>query len=77
MLIFIPLEKEIENMESESEFINRIFGRPAASKKIGEIFAKHFFQTLDAIFSYKRVFFTNVQKANIIAFTKTNFLVPI
>ena len=64
-------------MESESEFINRIFGRPAASKKIGEIFVKHFFQTLDAIFSYKRVFFTNVQKANIIAFSNTIFLAPI
>ena len=38
---------------------------------------KIFFQTLDAIFSYKRVFFTNVQKANIVAFIKTNFLVPI
>ena len=60
-------------MESESEFINRIFGRPAASKKLGEIFVKLFFQTLDAIFSYKRVFFTNVQKANIIAFIKKNY----
>ena len=38
---------------------------------------KTFFQTLDAIFSYKRVFFTNVQKANIIAFSNTIFLAPI
>ena len=75
--LFYSTRKVIENMESESEFINRIFGRPAASKKIGEIFVKLFFQTLDAIFSYKRVFFTNVQEANIIAFTKTNFLAPI
>ena len=35
--------KEIENMESENEFINWIFGRPAASKK-SEIFVKHFFR---------------------------------
>ena len=54
-------------MEGESELKNRIFGHPAASKK-GEIFVKQFFQTLEAIFSYKRMFFTNVQKANIIAF---------
>ena len=42
----------IENMKSESELINRIFGHPPASKKRGEIFVKLFFQTLDAIFSY-------------------------
>ena len=41
-----------KNMEGESELTNRIFGHPAASKKRGEIFVKHFFQTLDAIFSY-------------------------
>ena len=32
MLCFIPQEEYIENMESESELINRIFGHPAASK---------------------------------------------
>ena len=74
--LFYSTRKVIENMESESEFINRIFGRPPASKKIGEIFVK-LFQTLDAIFSYKRVFFTNVQEANIIAFTETIILAPI
>ena len=42
--LFYSRRKVIENMESESEFINRIFGRPAASKKIGEIFVKHFFR---------------------------------
>ena len=68
--------KEIENIESENEFINRRFGRPAASKKRWDI-CKTFFQTLYAIFSYKRVFFTNIQKTNIIAFTKTICLVPI
>ena len=42
-------------------------------QKIGEIFVKHFFQILDAIFSYYGVFLTHVQKANIIAFIKTTF----
>ena len=65
-----------KNTEGESELKNRIFGHPAASKKRWDI-CKTFFQTLDAIFSYKRVFFTNVQKANIIAFSNTIFLAPI
>ena len=50
--LFYSTREVIENMESESELINRIFGHPAASKKRGEIFVKQFFQTLDAIFSY-------------------------
>ena len=50
---------------------------PCSIQKRAEIFAKYFFQTLDAIFSYKGVFFINVQKTNIIAFIKTNFLTPI
>ena len=50
---------------------------PCSIQKRAEIFAKSFFQTLDAIFSYKGVFFINVLKTNIIAFIKTNFLTPI
>ena len=49
---------------------------PCSIQKRAEIFAKSFFQTLDAIFSYKGVFFINVQKANIKAFIKTIFLTP-
>ena len=37
---------------------------------------KYIFQTLEAIFPYKGVFFTKVVKANIIAFIKTNILRP-
>ena len=37
----------------------------------------HIFQTLNVIFAYKGVFFTNVQKANIKDFIKNNFLATI
>ena len=35
-------------------------------QKRGEIFGEYFFQTLEAFFPYKGVFFTKVVKANII-----------
>ena len=38
--LFYSTREVIENMESESELINRIFGHPAASKKGGEIYVK-------------------------------------
>ena len=75
ILCFIPQLMLVT--ESESELINQILDYPAASKKWVEIFVESFFQTLDAIFSYKGVFFINVQKTNILAFIKTNFLTPL
>ena len=41
--LFYSTRKVIENMESESEFINRIFGRPPASKKNRWDICKTFF----------------------------------
>ena len=50
---------------------------PAASKKRGEIFEEYFFQSLEAFFPHKGVFFTKVVKANIKAFIKTKILRPV
>ena len=68
-------QKKREELESKSSHKSDIWP-PAASKKWGEIYWKYIFQTLEAIFPYKGVFFTKVVKANIIAFIKTNILRP-
>ena len=70
----IKAEKR-EELESKSSHKSDIWP-PAASKKWGEIYWKYIFQTLEAIFPYKGVFFTKVVKANIIAFIKTKFWDP-
>ena len=71
----IKAEKR-EELESKSSHKSDIWP-PAASKKWGEIYWKYIFQTLEAIFPYKGVFFTKVVKANIIAFIKTKILRPV
>ena len=71
----IKAEKR-EELESKSSHKSDIW-LPAASKKWGEIYWKYIFQTLEAIFPYKGVFFTKVVKANIIAFIKTKILGPV
>ena len=54
-----------EGMESESGIIDQIFSTMQHQKR-GEIFVKHFFRFWMQ-FSSVRGFFTDVQKANIIA----------
>ena len=71
----IKAEKR-EELESKCSHKSDIWP-PAVSKKWGEIYWKYIFQTLEAIFPYKGVFFTKVVKANIIAFIKTKILRPV
>ena len=72
----VELGSDEEEGKSESKVINQIFGRLQHLKNKVK-FTEYIFQTLEAIFPYKGVFFTKVVKANIIAFIKTKILRPV
>ena len=69
----VELGSDEEEGESESKVINQIFGRLQHPKNEVRYLENIFFQTFKAFFTHKRVFFTKVVKANIIAYIKTNF----
>ena len=70
----VELVLDEEKGEIESKVIKHIFG---CLQHPGEIFGEYIFQTLEAFFTHKGVFFTKATKANIIAFIKTKILRPV
>ena len=66
--------KEVE-LESKSSYKSDIWP-PAASKKMRWDIWKIFFQTIEAIFPHKGMFFTKVVKAKIGIYKKHKFLDP-
>ena len=63
--------------ESESKVINKIFCHLQHPKNEVRYLEKKKFQTLEAFFVHKGVFFTQVMKANIIAYIKKKILRPV
>ena len=69
----VELGADDEEGESESKVINQIFGRLQHLKN-GVKYTIYIFQTIEAIFPYKGVFFTKVVKAKILGFIRTKIL---
>ena len=70
----VELGADEKEGESESKIMNHIFGHLQHPKNKVRYLENIFFQTLEAFFTHKGVFFTKVTKANIIAFLKTKVL---